>query len=89
MTKVKGVIFTNYSDEELAVPNYPELYRRIWDPSDYVSPDSGLEHGGFFIMTNVVVTPNQTRGICPEVKFLINKYIHWFNITSLIRQEYI
>jgi hypothetical protein len=77
VTKVKGVLYTNYSDEGLAVPNHPELYRRIWDPSDYVIPPSGLEHGGFFVMTNVVITPNQTRGICPEVKSIIPSYLQY------------
>lgn len=67
VTKVKGQVYTNVTVEELGVPNHPELYIRVWDPSDYVVPSDGLEEGGFFIMTNVVITPNQTRGVCPEV----------------------
>jgi hypothetical protein len=67
VTKVKGVVNTSYSDSELAVPNYPKLYQRIWDSIDNVIPTSGLEHGGFSVTTNVVITPNQTRGTCPEV----------------------
>ena len=68
VTKVKGVTYTNYSDQDLNVTRNPELYRRIWDQSDYVVPASSNERGGFFVMTTVVITPNQTRGICPEVR---------------------
>jgi len=68
-TKVKGTIYTNLSNTELGVPKkYADLYNRIWDPTDYVFPASGGEQGGFFVTTNVVITPNQTRGICPEVE---------------------
>ena len=40
------------------------MYERIWDESDYVIPPS--ENNAFFVMTNVVLTPNQTRTTCPE-----------------------
>ena len=40
------------------------MYERIWDESDYVVPPS--ENNAFFVMTNVVLTPNQTRTQCPE-----------------------
>jgi P2X purinoceptor 4 len=40
------------------------MYERVWDEADYVVPPA--ENGAFFIMTNVVVTPNQTRTVCPE-----------------------
>ena len=40
------------------------MYERIWDESDYVIPPS--ENNAFFVMTNVVMTPNQTRTTCPE-----------------------
>jgi P2X purinoceptor 4 len=66
VTKVKGVSYTNYTDQELNVPSNPDLYRRNWDASDYVVPASSNEHGGLFIMTTIVITPNQTRGTCPE-----------------------
>lgn len=73
-TKVKGVIYTNLSTEELGVPkDYAELYNRIWDPTDYVIPTGGGEFGGFFVTTNVIITPNQTRDVCPEVKKIIKK----------------
>lgn len=70
-TKVKGVTFTNVPKAQLLnVPKqYKSLYNRIWDPTDYVIPTSGEEYGGFFITTNLVITPNQTRGVCPEVPF--------------------
>ncbi|ODM98124.1 P2X purinoceptor 4 [Orchesella cincta] len=65
VTKVKGVLKTTFSNKELGVPN-PELYRRVWDASDIAIPSQGEESGGFFILTNLVITANQTRGICPE-----------------------
>ena len=40
------------------------MYERVWDESDYVIPPS--ENNAFFVMTNVVLTPNQTRMTCPE-----------------------
>src|SRR5947209_3956913 len=66
-TKVKGTLFTNLTAQQLGIPpNMSHLYQRIWDPTDYVIPASGGDHGGFFIITNVVITPNQTRDICAE-----------------------
>ena len=44
-----------------------QMYERIWDEADYVVPPS--ESNAFFIMTNAVITPNQTRGRCPEDHF--------------------
>ena len=41
-----------------------QMYERIWDDADYVIPPS--ENNAFFVMTNVIVTPNQTRTHCPE-----------------------
>ena len=41
------------------------LYDRVWDEADYVVPPA--ENGAFFVTTNVVITPNQTWGHCPEV----------------------
>ena len=42
------------------------LYERVWDEADYVVPPA--ENGAFFVTTNVVITPNQTLGHCPEVR---------------------
>jgi len=56
---------TSFTDAELGVPN-PEFYRRVWDSVDIAAPSVGEESGGFFILTNVLITANQTRGSCPE-----------------------
>ena len=45
----------------------PALYTRVWDVADYVVPPA--ENGAFFVATNVIITPNQTRGFCPEDNF--------------------
>ena len=45
------------------------MYERVWDEADYVVPPA--ENGAFFVTTNVVITPNQTRGHCPEVHMCI------------------
>ncbi|XP_069135018.1 P2X purinoceptor 4-like isoform X1 [Argopecten irradians] len=58
-TKVKGVAFLNGSE----VPN---LEDSLWDVADYVVPPQ--ENNAFFVITNLIVTPNQTQGICPEDK---------------------
>ena len=39
--------------------------QQVWDEADYVVPPA--ENGAFFVTTNVVITPNQTWGECPEV----------------------
>jgi hypothetical protein len=41
---------------------------RVWDEADYVVP--AAENGAFFVTTNIIVTPNQTWGSCPEVSRL-------------------
>ena len=65
-TKLKGITFTNFTDQELInVPmEWKYLYRRIWDVTDYVVPPT--ENNAFFVTTNVIITPNQTRSTCPE-----------------------
>ncbi|XP_007448780.1 PREDICTED: P2X purinoceptor 4 [Lipotes vexillifer] len=52
--KAKGVTTTNTS----------KLGFRIWDVADYVIP--AQEENSLFIMTNMIVTMNQTQGLCPE-----------------------
>ncbi|XP_034284646.1 P2X purinoceptor 4 [Pantherophis guttatus] len=54
-TKVKGVTMTNTSD----------LGPRVWDVADYVIPSQA--ENSVFIMTNMIVTLNQTQGLCPEL----------------------
>ncbi|XP_059751651.1 P2X purinoceptor 4 isoform X1 [Balaenoptera ricei] len=53
--KAKGVTTTNTS----------KLGFRIWDVADYVIP--AQEENSLFIMTNMIVTMNQTQGLCPEI----------------------
>lgn len=68
-SKVKGFVSTeNLTDQELVVAN-PELYRRVFDPADIVYPSHGGEGetGSFTIVTNMVITPDQKLGTCPEV----------------------
>ncbi|KAM4616542.1 P2X purinoceptor 4b [Polymixia lowei] len=55
-TKVKGNIFTNTSGH---------LKPRFWDVADYVIPPQG-DHS-FVVLTNVIVTSNQTQSYCPEL----------------------
>lgn len=59
ITKVKGVTLAQ-SDA------LPKIYNRVWDTTDLVVPPS--ENSAFFITTNMVITPNQTRSTCSEVK---------------------
>ncbi|XP_058559814.1 P2X purinoceptor 5 isoform X7 [Neofelis nebulosa] len=54
ITKVKGVTFTNTS----------ELGERLWDVVDYVIPPQG--ENVFFVITNLIVTPNQQQKTCAE-----------------------
>ncbi|XP_071338131.1 P2X purinoceptor 4b [Trachinotus anak] len=53
-TKVKGFALTNTSGMD------PQL----WDVADYVIPPQGGH--SFFVMTNMVVTPEQIQSRCPE-----------------------
>ena len=52
------------TDKSSLSPAMLELYHRVWDEADYVVPPA--ENGAFFVTTNVVITPNQTWGHCPE-----------------------
>ena len=66
-TKVKGYSVSRL-DHDVAESMKPELrvlYERVWDEADYVVPPA--ENGAFFVTTNIVITPNQTLGHCPEV----------------------
>ncbi|XP_067222509.1 P2X purinoceptor 4a-like [Chanodichthys erythropterus] len=53
-TKVKGIAQTNTT----------EFGEQIWDVADYIIPPQ--EDGSFFLMTNMIVTPNQTQSKCAE-----------------------
>jgi len=67
-TKVKGYSQSTLQDvlkmHNLKSSNIKDLYDRVWDEADYVVPPA--ENGAFFVTTNVVITPNQTWGHCPE-----------------------
>ncbi|XP_072443589.1 P2X purinoceptor 4-like isoform X3 [Chiloscyllium punctatum] len=54
-TKVKGITITNSSPHE----------EYIWDAADYVIPSQ--QENSFFVMTNFILTKNQTQGRCPEL----------------------
>ncbi|XP_077053417.1 P2X purinoceptor 4a-like isoform X2 [Siphateles boraxobius] len=53
-TKVKGIALTNT----------PELGEQIWDVADYIIPSQ--DDSSFFLMTNMIFTPNQTQSKCAE-----------------------
>nr|4DW0_A Chain A, P2X purinoceptor [Danio rerio] len=53
-TKVKGIALTKTS----------ELGERIWDVADYIIPPQ--EDGSFFVLTNMIITTNQTQSKCAE-----------------------
>ncbi|XP_031414524.1 P2X purinoceptor 4-like [Clupea harengus] len=54
-TKVKGIAVTNTFD----------LGLRIWDVADYIIPPQ--EESSFFVLTNLIVTQNQTQKHCAEI----------------------
>ncbi|OQV12372.1 P2X purinoceptor 4, partial [Hypsibius exemplaris] len=56
VTKVKGVVRADLS--------HPSLGGHIWDSVDLLVPSQ--ENNAFFITTNLLVTPDQTQGNCPE-----------------------
>ncbi|XP_015780585.1 PREDICTED: P2X purinoceptor 4-like [Acropora digitifera] len=58
-TKVKGVSLTNLS-QQLAL--YGGVH--LWDSSDFVIPPE--EDNAVFVMTNMIISPNQTQSTCPE-----------------------
>ncbi|XP_071945426.1 P2X purinoceptor 4-like isoform X2 [Antedon mediterranea] len=65
--KVKGISFTNITNApDLAIPiEKTEPYNRVWDVSDYVIPPQQTD--AFFIMSNMVITPDQTQTFCGDV----------------------
>ena len=65
--QVKGYSISTLDEDvsQAMSPTLRMLYERVWDEADYVVPPA--ENGAFFVTTNVVITPNQTLGHCPEV----------------------
>jgi hypothetical protein len=62
-TKLKGVSVINYSRLNITIPGGFHG-SRVWDTADYVIPPQ--ENDALFLMTNVIVTPGQRQGQCPE-----------------------
>lgn len=65
-TKVKGIVMVNTTA-------HPDI-QPIWDVADYIVPPQ--ENNAFFVITNLIVTPNQSIGTCPE-----DSTIHGSNCT--------
>ncbi|XP_071479418.1 P2X purinoceptor 4-like [Diadema antillarum] len=63
-SKLKGVAYTNITNSSKLRTPFPERYNRVWDVPDYVIP--AQQTNGFFVMTNMVLSPMQSRGACPE-----------------------
>ena len=74
VTKVKGVAFT----ERSKYTQLPYDYRRIWDVPDLIVPSS--ENNAFFVTTNIVITANQSRSTCGEVKYSSLNLLPFFKV---------
>ncbi|EDO41363.1 predicted protein [Nematostella vectensis] len=66
-TKLKGTSFTNLTGNE-SFPLYGGPF--VWDQADYVIPPE--ENDAFFVATNMVITPDQRQGTCPESPDIAN-----------------
>lgn len=64
--KIRDTIETSYSaddfDGNYVKPYEWSLYNRLWDDVDFVFESSDEVQ----VMTNVVITPNQTKSLCPD-----------------------
>jgi len=60
-TKLKGTAYVNFTDHFYS-PMFEGI--QVYDPADYVIP--AQENNAFFVMTNMILTPNQTQAKCPE-----------------------
>ena len=86
MLQVKG--YSQSTLGSLRMPaNLLALYERVWDEADYVVPPA--ENAAFFVTTNVVITPNQTLGHCPEVSTCISAIVGFLSsIRSFLHWEF-
>ena len=83
--QVKGYSQSSLGSVLIPIPsNLHMMYERVWDEADYVVPPA--ENGAFFVTTNVVITPNQTWGECPEVQFNISYFLN-LNLKNLPLSE--
>jgi len=59
MMKVKGVGYVDFKD-------FSSLYKgiHVYDSADYIIPPN--QETSFFVVTNMIITPNQTQEKCPE-----------------------
>ena len=65
--QLKGVAYSMPSEKktkEKISERELDIYQRVWDVADFVIPPS--ENNAFFVLTNAIITPNQTRNVCPE-----------------------
>ena len=60
VTKTKGLLIERWD------PNRPDV-AIILDGADIVNPP--LENNAFFVSTHLIVTPNQSPGRCPGVRY--------------------
>ena len=79
-TKLKGTAAVNFT-------HLSKLYNgvQVFDPADYVIPPQ--ETDGFFVMTNMVVTPLQAQGIvCCVLNLLFSSFstVRVFGILDVV-----
>ncbi|XP_077534353.1 P2X purinoceptor 4-like [Haemaphysalis longicornis] len=88
--KVKGAVSTEFLPDEALDPAVADArwYRKVWDAEDVIVPPHATDK--FFVTTNVVVMPNQTRGHCPEDPNLMHAWCHPdSNVTSCTRGVFV
>jgi hypothetical protein len=68
---IKGSIQTNYTEKDFNAnyvkPEEYQNYNQVWDYPDFVLESSHEIQ----VMTNVVITANQSRSLCPESPLLL------------------
>ena len=62
---LRGSMRPNFTNKQLnRVPeDHLHLYNRVWDTADDLNSYGPTS---FFVATNLIITPNQTRGTCPD-----------------------